>query len=717
MQHKVLITGVAGLIGSHMAEYLIHRGYDVYGVDDLSGGYYENIPRSVSFYCDDISDKKAIARVFKRVKPDYVYHFAAYAAEGLSPFIRNFNFTNNLVGSTNIINECIKNDVKKLIFTSSMAVYGEGKPPFKETDTPHPIDPYGIAKFGTELDLECASAQFGLKYSIVRPHNVIGIRQNIWDKYRNVLGIWIRRVLKGQSICIFGDGTQERAFSDITFYLEPFEKLMFDYDSEIFNLGCTKQYSLNEVAQTVKKVAKELGLEATIEHLDQRTGEAKYAYSSHSKAEKMLEFKDETNIENVVRSMFKWAKNQPDREVKQMEYEIDKGMYSYWKMELNELLTTPRMGHAPLSDVNSVAGLYEIIKTFFKPDFKIVEIGSFQGVSTILFSKFVQTVYSVDCYDYVVPATGRIPTHDQLFVDAEKIFLERTKDIQNIVKIRKSSLEAAQDFKNKSLDAVYIDAEHDEDSVRADIKAWRPKIKFGGYLCGHDYYLPHIEKILKEEGFQKITIAPDSSWIVKIPTVTLVSVACTKVPETLHAMNTCLEKMEFNRAILITSQDVHGGNIEVINIDPLDYKQYNEFVAMKLWEHIDTDFALLVQNDGYITDETQWDDVFLNFDYIGAPWPPETHYAGSVPGSEVRVGNGGFSLRSTRLLKAPTELGLTFTDKGTGFWHEDGFLCVHYREELEKAGIKFAPVGIAAKFSTELIVPETTQSFGKHKYL
>ena len=384
-------------------------------------------------------------------------------------------------------------------------------------------------------------------------------------------------------------------------------------------------------------------------------------------------------------------------------------------MELEELLNTPRMGHAPLDDVNSVRGLYELIKVFFKPTFKIAEIGSFQGVSTILFSKFVDTVYSVDCYDYKVPPTGRIPSHDQLFVTAEQLFLERTKDINNIVKIRKTSLEASKDFLDHSLDAVYIDAEHDEDSIREDIKAWLPKIKFGGLLCGHDYYLPHIQKILNEEGFKEVTTSPDSSWIVRVPTVTLVAVASTKVPETIEAMKKCMDQMKFDEALLFTHEDIKTEGITVINIKQLDYKGYNEFVAMGLWKWIYSEYILLVQNDGYITNGKLWTDEFLKYDYIGAPWPPEAHH--TAEGKEVRVGNGGFSLRSRRLLRAPSVLGLEFTDKGTGFWHEDGFLCVHNRELLEKNGIKFAPVEVAAKFSTELTVPETVESFGKHKYI
>ena len=388
-------------------------------------------------------------------------------------------------------------------------------------------------------------------------------------------------------------------------------------------------------------------------------------------------------------------------------------------MELETLFKIPRMSTTELSDVNSVRGLYAIINQFYKPHFKMVEVGSFEGISTLLFSQFVDTVYSVDCYDYKVPETGRIPSHDQTFLDAEALFLGRTKDIKNIVKIRKTSVEAAQDFPDASLDAVYIDAEHDEDSVRQDIKTWRKKIKLGGILSGHDYYLEHIGRILREEGFESITVAPDSSWVVKIPSVSLVAVACTKVPETITAIRKCQAQMGFNEAILFTHEDVQEEGITVVKIDKLDYKGYNEFVVMKLWQYISTDYVLLVQNDGYITDASQWTDEFFKYDYIGAPWPiPDDETTYRTPnGTLARVGNGGFSFRSRKLLRAPTILGLTFSDEGTGFWHEDGWLCVHHREALERKGIKFAPVELAARFSTELQVPETVKSFGGHKYI
>src|SRR3990167_850063 len=317
------------------------------------------------------------------------------------------------------------------------------------------------------------------------------------------------------------------------------------------------------------------------------------------------------------------------------------------KLDLKTLYSMPRMDGQAFSEQNSVRGLHALITNFYAPHFKMVEVGSMDGISTLMFANFVETVYSVDYYDYIVPETGRIPEHDQLFVDSERMFIERTKDVPNIIKIRKSSVEAAKDFTDGSLDAVYIDAAHDEDSVREDIKTWRPKIKPGGILSGHDYVLPFIEGILKEEGFLKITTAPDTSWAVTIPTVDLVAVACTKVPETIDAMKKCQAQFTFTRSILFTHENIQAEGIEVIKIDKLDYKGYNEFVAMKLWQFIGSDYVLLVQNDGYITDSSQWPNEFFKYDYIGSAWPipPEDDKVTyRTPGNRlIRVGNGGFS--------------------------------------------------------------------------
>lgn len=328
---KVLITGIAGLLGSHFSRYLLNKGYDVIGIDDFSGGYKENLAEGV--YCENINlaDLKSVDRFFKENKLDYVYHFAAYAAEGLSPFIREFNYTNNLLSSVNLITSSINYGIKKFIFTSSMAVYGDKNiPPFTENMQPQPLDPYGVAKYAVEMDLRLAKEQFGLDYTIIRPHNVVGIYQNIWDRYRNVIGIWIRKSLNNEPLTIFGDGLQKRAFSDMGYYNEPFERVMTEYGGEIFNLGADKERTLLETAHLVKKCAKNFGFNPDIVHLEPRH-EAKYAFSNHDKAKKLLHFEDHTDLEATINNMFKWALTQPNHEVKTMPYETSKNIYAFWK--------------------------------------------------------------------------------------------------------------------------------------------------------------------------------------------------------------------------------------------------------------------------------------------------------------------------------------------------------------------------------------------------
>jgi len=327
---KVLITGVAGLLGTHLSRHLLSQGHTVIGIDNLFGGYKDFVDPRILFFEVDLADSQKVAAIFNAEKPDYVYHFAAYAAEGLSPFIRNFNYTNNVLCSINVINECLKNDVKKLIFTSSMAVYGVGHPPFTEDQLPSPIDPYGIAKFTVEQDIKQAHNQFGLNFTLVRPHNVVGIYQNIWDRYRNVIGIWTRQILNKQPITIFGDGMQKRAFSDISFYMTPFTRLMEEYGGETFNIGADKEYRIIDAAMLLNKVAQKHGFKSEIKHLEPRH-EVKDAFCDHAKAKKMLDFVDGTDLEKVMHDMFTWGMMQPERTVKTIPYEVEKGMYSFWK--------------------------------------------------------------------------------------------------------------------------------------------------------------------------------------------------------------------------------------------------------------------------------------------------------------------------------------------------------------------------------------------------
>jgi len=330
MSKTVLITGAAGLLGANFSRHLTNKGYTVVGIDNLFGGYASSVDPDSVFYEADLNDAEAVNKIFEDHKPHYVYHFAAYAAEGLSPYIRSFNYTNNMVCSANVVNACVNNGVEKIIFTSSMAVYGEGNPPFTEDQPQTPEDPYGIAKYAVEMDLKIAHDHFGLNYSIVRPHNVVGIYQNIWDRYRNVIGIWIRQSMNNESLTIFGDGTQVRAFSDIGFYMKPFEQLMTNHHGETFNIGADKYWTINDAAQAVQKVAAEFGNSVDLVHLEKRN-EVHTAYSDHAKAKELLNFNDKTDLETTIREMYAWAQTQPNRTVEYFDYEIEKNLYSFWR--------------------------------------------------------------------------------------------------------------------------------------------------------------------------------------------------------------------------------------------------------------------------------------------------------------------------------------------------------------------------------------------------
>lgn len=329
---RVLITGMAGLIGSHLSRYLRSKGHYVVGIDDFSGGYRDFVEKGTLCHEADLQNASLVNRIVALERPEVVYHLAAYAAEGLSPFIRRHNYANNVISSVNVINASLKHNVRKVIFTSSMAVYGNGPTPFDEDDPKCPIDPYGVAKLAVERDLELAGIQFGLEYSIVRPHNVIGIYQNIWDRYRNVIGIWIRQVLSGQPITIFGDGTQKRAFSDIQFYMSPFEKLLTHCDGMTVNIGADKAWTINDAAAVLMKVARRKGYTAEKVHLEARH-EAHTAYCNHEKARQFLDFSDDTHLEATIDEMFTWAMKQPNRPVKTIPIEVEKDLYSFWRVD------------------------------------------------------------------------------------------------------------------------------------------------------------------------------------------------------------------------------------------------------------------------------------------------------------------------------------------------------------------------------------------------
>ena len=330
---KVLITGVAGLIGARLADHLIENQPDceVIGIDDLSGGYIENINPKVNFIDVNLAtEPSALSEVFTEYKPDYVFHLAAYAAEGLSPFIRRYNYQNNLVATANVVNECIKHDVKRLVFTSTLAVYGHGEGGmFDEAFRPAPIDPYGVAKYACEMDIQIAGEQHGLDWCIIRPHNVYGIKQNIWDKYRNVLGIWMYQHMNGENTTIFGDGEQTRAFSYVDDILEPMwnAAILPQASKEIINLGGIEEHTINSANKILREI---VGSMNTTYH--EQRHEVKHSIPTWQKSVDILGFKHTTSLKEGLTKMWEWAQEQPKRErYVWPSYELDKGIYKYWK--------------------------------------------------------------------------------------------------------------------------------------------------------------------------------------------------------------------------------------------------------------------------------------------------------------------------------------------------------------------------------------------------
>src|SRR5882724_11077908 len=287
-----LVTGAAGFIGSHVVDHCLRLGQRVVALDDLSGGFADNVPRGATFVKGSILDHELLNTLFAEHGFDYVYHLAAYAAEGLSHFIRRFNYNNNLVGSINLINESIKHKIKCFVFTSSIAVYGAGQLPMTENTTPTPEDPYGISKYAVELDLQSAHEMFGLNYVIFRPHNVYGEFQNIGDRYRNVIGIFMNQVLQGKPLTLFGDGNQTRAFSyinDVAPYIARSVDVPAAYN-EVFNIGADKEYTVNELARVIMN---EMGVQGELRYLPARN-EVVNAYSDHSKAKKIFDISEES---------------------------------------------------------------------------------------------------------------------------------------------------------------------------------------------------------------------------------------------------------------------------------------------------------------------------------------------------------------------------------------------------------------------------------------
>lgn len=301
-----LVTGGAGFIGAHVSRSLLASGKKVIVLDDLSGGFEENIPKDALFIKGSILDHDLLEKLFNDYQIEYVYHLAAYAAEGLSHFIKRFNYNNNLTGSVNLINEAVKHKVKCFVFTSSIATYGALPPPMREDMIPQPEDPYGIAKLAVEMDLKVSHEMFGLDYVIFRPHNVYGEYQNLGDRYRNVVGIFMNQLMQGNPLTVFGDGSQTRAFTyvgDIAPIIAESVNHKECY-GEVFNIGADKEYSVKELATAVIDA---MELESELRFLDARN-EVVHAHSDHTKIKKIFGEYSKTTLEDGLKGMVDWAK-------------------------------------------------------------------------------------------------------------------------------------------------------------------------------------------------------------------------------------------------------------------------------------------------------------------------------------------------------------------------------------------------------------------------
>lgn len=316
------------MLGSCFADWLLENtDYNVIGIDDLSGGYLDNVNPKVVFYLRDCGSD--LTDIFEKFDIEYCYHFGCYSAEGISPFIRKFNYTNNLVTTANMVNFCVKYGVK-LIYASSMSVYGNASPPpFKETAPLVPFDPYANSKIASERDIIIAHQQHNLRYAIIRPHNILGRRQNLFDKYRNVASIFIRQILNGEDLTVFGDGNQLRAFSWCDDYFPVFLKVAEnDYDDPIFNFGGDDFFTINELAEQLIKIT---GYDGKIVHLQPRH-EVREAWCDHSKVKEVLGFESKVKLPEMLTEMWNWAKLQPSRPIKTFEnIELEVGLYDFWK--------------------------------------------------------------------------------------------------------------------------------------------------------------------------------------------------------------------------------------------------------------------------------------------------------------------------------------------------------------------------------------------------
>ena len=328
MTRNVLVTGAAGFMGSWLVDQLVDEGYDVMGVDNLLGGYERNINQKSKFVKLDLRDFKAVQDLCKDV--DVIYHLAAYAAEGQSVFSPAAINDINVTPMNNLLVAAINNNVRRFVFTSSMAVYGAQTPPFDETMERRPEDPYGVGKAYCEQMLEIFGRTYGLEYTVLRPHNVYGPRQNIYDPYRNVLGIWMNRIMRKLPPMIYGDGEQTRAFSYVNDIISCIIKAGFAdaANKQTINIGSDEVVSVNEACDLIMDIT---GARFKPTYIEERPNEVKHAYCTVQKSIDILQYKTKYRLKDGLREMYSWAKKVgPQEPTYTLPLEITKNAPTVW---------------------------------------------------------------------------------------------------------------------------------------------------------------------------------------------------------------------------------------------------------------------------------------------------------------------------------------------------------------------------------------------------
>lgn len=311
---KVLVTGVAGLLGSHLADFLVKEGHEVVGIDNFSGGYVDNVPNAIEFHQGDTSDLELVRNILSR-GVEVVYHAACTAYEGLSVFSPKVITDNTFGNSVSVFSAAISEGCRRVVFCSSMARYGEQEiTPFTEEMTPLPQDPYGISKLAAERVLVELANTHKIEFSIAVPHNIIGPRQKYDDPFRNVVSIMINLMLQKRQPIIYGDGEQLRCFSFIDDVVEPLANMGFESKAsgEVINLGPDfGAVTINELASIVAKL---LNFDLDPVYLPNRPREVKVATCSAEKARRILNFESKKSLVDGISELISYIEKRGPRE-------------------------------------------------------------------------------------------------------------------------------------------------------------------------------------------------------------------------------------------------------------------------------------------------------------------------------------------------------------------------------------------------------------------